>query len=101
MNEKPFAVIDSAFIICSFGEEPVKITKEAKKQDLAQIINPISPGQILPPPPPGRFSLLVNSITAQPIKMKVFKFNLTPTGVILHITTIVINLRRSHSNLLL
>ena len=44
---------------------------------------------------------LNNSKMALDIKMKFFKFNLTLMGVILHITTILINLRCCHSNLLL
>ena len=42
-----------------------------------------------------------NSKTAQDIKMKFFKLNLTLMGVILHITTTLINLRCFHGNLLL
>ena len=44
---------------------------------------------------------LNNSKTAQDIKMKFFKFNLTLMGVILHMMTILINLRCSHGNILL
>ena len=43
-------------------------------------------------------AFLNNFITAQGIKMKFFKFNLTPIGIILHILTILIN---HHGNLLL
>ena len=50
--------------------------------------------------PPGRLSLITPK-TAQDSKMKFFKFNLTLMGVILHIMTILINLRCCHGNLLL
>ena len=46
-------------------------------------------------------TFLNNSKTAQDIEMKIFKFNLTPMGVILHMMTILINLRCCHGNLLL
>ena len=46
-------------------------------------------------------TFLNNSKTAQDIKMKFFKFNLTLMGVILNIMTILINLRCCHGNLLL
>ena len=42
-----------------------------------------------------------NSKTAQDIKVKFFKLNLTLMGVILHKITILINLRCCHGNLLL
>ena len=65
-------------------------------------LNPISSsggggggGQI---PQPGR---LTNSKTAEGIKMKLLKFNLTLMGVILYITTTLISLRCCHGNLLL
>ena len=65
-------------------------------------LNPISSaggggggGQI---PPPGRRN---NSKTAEGIKMKLFKFNLTLMRVILYITIILISLRCCHGNLLL
>ena len=50
--------------------------------------------------PPWK-TFLNNSETAQDIKMKFFKFNLTLMGVILHMMTILINLRCCHGNLLL
>ena len=46
-------------------------------------------------------TFLNNSKTAQDIKMNFFKINLTLMGVILHIMTILINLRCCHGNLLL
>ena len=46
-------------------------------------------------------TFLNNSLTAQDIKMKFFRFNLTPMGVNLHLMTILINLRCCHGNLLL
>ena len=46
-------------------------------------------------------TFLNNSKTAQDIKMKFSKFNPTLMGVILHIMTILINLRCCHGNLLL
>ena len=46
-------------------------------------------------------TFLNNSKAAQDIKIKFFKFNLTLMGVILHIMTILINLRSCHGNLLL
>ena len=54
-------------------------------------LNPISPGGGADSSPWETF--LNNSKTAQDIKMKFFKFNLTLMGVILHIMTILINLR--------
>ena len=61
--------------------------------------NPISPGGEEIPPPWETF--INNSKTAQDIKMKFFKFNLTLMRVILHIKTILINLKCCHGNLLL
>ena len=62
-------------------------------------LNPISPGGggggIAPP----QETFLYNSKTAQNIKMKYFKFNLTPMGIILHMMTILISLRCCHGNL--
>ena len=46
-------------------------------------------------------TFLNNSITAQNIKMKFFKFNLTLMGVIFHIMTILMNLGCCYGNLLL
>ena len=54
-------------------------------------LNPISPGGWICPPPSRDFPY--NSITAQDIKMKFFKLNLIPMGVILPIMTNLINLR--------
>ena len=44
-------------------------------------------------------TFLNNSVTTQDIEMKFFKFNLTPMGVILHMVTILINLRCCDGNL--
>ena len=65
-----------------------------------QSVNPISPGGGADSDPPWE-TFLNNSKTAQDIKMKFFKFNLTLMGVILHMMTILINLRCCHGNLLL
>ena len=51
-----------------------------------------------PPPGPDKVN---NSKTAQYIKTKFFKINLTPMGVILQIITFLINFRCYHGNLLL
>ena len=51
--------------------------------------------------PPSWETFLNNSKTAQDIKMKIFKFNLTPMGVILDIITILINLQCCHGSLFL
>ena len=62
--------------------------------------NPISPGGGADSTRPWE-TFLNNSKTAQDIKMKFSKFNPTLMGVILHIMTILINLRCYHGNLLL
>ena len=46
-------------------------------------------------------TFLNNSITPQDIKMKFFKFNLILMGAILHMVTILINLRCCYDNLFL
>ena len=63
------------------------------------MFNPLTWGGGRIPPPWETF--LNNSKTAQDIKMNFFEFNLTLMGVILHIMTILINLRSCHGNLLL
>ena len=63
--------------------------------------NPISPGGGGGGFRPPWETFLNNSKTTKDIKMKFFKFNLTHMGGILHIMTILINLRCCHGNLLL
>ena len=81
---------------CKFFCNTIKIPFELRVKDRQLCVNPISPGGEGGLSPPGRLSL-----TAQDINMKFFKFNLTLMGVILHITTILINLRCCYGNLLL
>ena len=66
---------------------------------LRTCFNPISPGGGGADSAPWK-TFLSNSKTAQDIKMKFSKFNPTLMGVILHIMTILINLRCCHGNLL-
>ena len=60
---------------------------------LTTAFNPISPGG------GGGGGFHNNSKTVQDMKMKFFKFNLTPMGVIFDIIAILINLRCCHGNL--
>ena len=71
--------------------ETVQVQPEKK----VTLFNPISPGGGGGFRPPWE-TFRNNFITAQDIKIKFFKLNLTPMGVILLVMTILINLRCCH-----